>query len=255
MESTAPESSWTTTTTCWGSLAPLRAADGRTVRETLHQPLRYCHTSSGWVEISHLYPVMAKELRLRDKVAITTARRTSPLLAGQNIGPNTNRYGSLRNFSVPGLMKMSTSLLRTRIVYVLEGPTDEYLLAPWVAHLEDRDVTIRTNTEVTRIRDESEGAAILSGGGWQSFDAVVVTAFVSDATRLLAASGIGHTVKMVEHSHCKCFTVTLDPARASSSEATMRSTPTGVSPSSCSPPIHGASYSARGSARAPTPAT
>jgi hypothetical protein len=43
------------------------------------------------------------------------------------------------------------------------------------------------------------------------FDAVLVTAFVPDLADLLAASGIDHRVKVLNYTHCKCLTLTLNP--------------------------------------------
>jgi hypothetical protein len=51
-----------------------------------------------------------------------------------------------------------------------------------------------------------------TGGGDERFDAVVVTAFVSDAADLLTASGLAHTLADGQHVHCKAFTIMLNPA-------------------------------------------
>lgn len=195
----------------FGILKEIRRSDGRTVFDTLRPIKRYCYTeTSGWVEISHLYSVMAKELSLAEKLRIARSRLTSPLLAEQGARRSANRYGSLRNFSPSLLIKIAANFFRSKIAYALEGPTDEYLVHPWVQHLEEKGVIFKRNAGVGMIRTEAGGVSIYTGGAWERFDAVIVTAFVTDASKLLAASQIEHFIKSRDHIHCKCLTLVLD---------------------------------------------
>lgn len=186
--------------------------DGRSVFDTLIASRRYCYSKkSGWIQTSHLYPMLAKELSLVDKINITMARRRLPLLAAQEHGPNSNRYGSMRNFTARSMVRMLANFLESKVAYVLEGPTDECLIAPWISFLEGRGVQFRKDTRIGQIRSAPGGVSVYSGDTWEDFDALVVTACAPDAIQLLDASGIEHSVKAVDHSHCKCFTITLDP--------------------------------------------
>lgn len=201
-------------------LRDIESPDGRSVYDTLRPVTRYHYSAAaGWVEMSHLYSMLATEVSPpeRCKVALASmrvafaARRTSPLLAEQLAGANTNTYGSWRNYSPASMIKLAASLLRSKAGYVLEGPTDECLIRPWVRLLETRGVTFQKGAPVRAIRPDCEGVTIYTEGGAARFNAVVVTAFVSDMTALLEASGLEHSVKRLKHTHCKCFTLTLDP--------------------------------------------
>ena len=192
-------------------LGIIRTPDGRSVFDSLRQVKRYCHTmTSGWVELSHLYPLLARELSLAERLGMAKARRMSPLLAEQNIGSNTNRYGARSNYSLLSLIRMASNLSRSKVAYALEGPTNECLIAPWVSHLEERGVELKREASVNAIRPEAHGVSIYSEARWKIFDAVIVAAFVSDVVSLLTASCIEHSMAMFNHAHCKCLTLQLD---------------------------------------------
>ena len=72
-------------------------------------------------------------------------------------------------------------------------------------------MALETHATVSLLRPETNGISVRVHDIWQTFDAVVVTAFAPDMTSLLDASGIEHSVVALDHSHCKCFTVELDP--------------------------------------------
>ncbi|GIJ57127.1 FAD-dependent oxidoreductase [Virgisporangium aurantiacum] len=187
--------------------------DGRTLFDALHRPRRYFRTARhGWREISHMYALLSKELPLSEKLRIVRRVRRSPLVAEQGTRANTNRYGSMRNYSFRSLTRLSASVFRSRRAYVLDGPTDTCLTGPWVDHLADRGVTLHRDAPVEAIHPAADGVRVRVGGRWEHFDAVVVAAFVSDTADLLTASGIGHRLRRLEHIHCKSFTLTLDPA-------------------------------------------
>lgn len=188
------------------------AVDGRSLYDGLRPVERYCHSRAlGWIKTSHLYPLLARELPRRDKLRVLLSRRGSPLLAAQEFGPNNNRYGSRKNYSYRSIIRVATNLLRSKVAYTLEGPTDESFLAPWVHLLEARGVAFNVNVGVKMLRSEHSGVFVRSDRGAEKFDAVIVTAFVPDMIDLLAASGIAHSAKRLEHTHCKCLTITLDP--------------------------------------------
>jgi glycine/D-amino acid oxidase-like deaminating enzyme len=186
--------------------------DGLAVYETLQPVHRYTHVEGrGWAEISHLYVVLAKELSLAERLRVLKARHASPLVAAQVPGANDNRYGSVRNFSPLSLARVITNLHRSTIAFALGGPTDECLTSPWVRYLEKVGVTFRRSHPVNSITPSPHGVSVHSPAGALTFDAVVVATFVSDAADLLAASGIDHRLKALDHVHCQCLTLRLDP--------------------------------------------
>jgi glycine/D-amino acid oxidase-like deaminating enzyme len=193
-------------------LRQIPGRDGRSLHDELRPVERYCHTRRrGWVRTSHLYPLLARELSLREKLAIGLHRRRSPLLAAQELGLNTNRFGSRKNFSYRSMARIAANAFRSKTASTFEGATDAALLAPWVRLLEARGVAFNVNTGVRMLRPEGSGVFVHSDRGAERFDAVVVTAFAPDLIDLLATSGIAHTAERLQHTHCKCLTVTLDP--------------------------------------------
>jgi len=186
--------------------------DGVSIYDTLQAVHRYCHIEGrGWVEISHLYVVLARELSLRERFKVVKARRTSPLVAAQVPGANENRYGSIRNFSPLSLARVMTNLRRSTIAFALGGPTDDFLISPWVRYLEKAGVTFRKSHRVDAITPLPHGVSVRSAAGASAFDAVLVTAFAPDLADLLTASGIDHRVKVLDYTHCKCLTLALNP--------------------------------------------
>ncbi|RQX02550.1 hypothetical protein DLJ59_15075 [Micromonospora inaquosa] len=186
--------------------------DGRSIHDHLRPLRRFSYIQRyGWVEVSHLYRVFAKEIPLGQRLRMIRRPR-SPLVAEQHPGANANRYGSLRNYSRLSLLRMAMSLLRSRTAYAFDGPTRTYLVEPWVRHLTERGVAFRAGCQVMALTPTPGGIAVRAAGGTDLFDAVVVTAFVPDVIPLLAASGLPSEVGHVNHTHCKAFTVELDPA-------------------------------------------
>ncbi|MDX2680349.1 FAD-dependent oxidoreductase [Streptomyces sp. NY05-11A] len=197
-------------------LGMIKGPDGRTVHESLRRVRRFAHTeTTGWVEISHLYRMMAKEIPLREKLRVLWAWRPSPLLAERHFsGRGDNRYGSARNYSAIPLARMAANLFRSKTAFVLPGATDEYLVDPWVTHLRERGVTLTADRRVSRIEPSGGIVQVHTRAGAEEFDAVVVTAFVPDMVALLDASRIDHTVDEDSHTHCVAFTVDLDAREA-----------------------------------------
>jgi predicted NAD/FAD-binding protein len=186
--------------------------DGSSIYDTLEAVHRYCHIEGrGWAEISHLYVALARELSLLDRFKVVKGRHTSPLVAAQVPGTNTNRYGSMRNFSPLSLLRVITNLRRSTIAFALGGPTDECLISPWVRYLEKAGVVFRKSHRVDAVTPLPHGVSVHSPAGSARFDAAVVTAFVPDLADLLTASGIDHRIKVLSQTHCKCLTLTLDP--------------------------------------------
>ncbi|MEU4446094.1 FAD-dependent oxidoreductase [Actinosynnema sp. NPDC050801] len=188
-------------------LRTIRGYSGRSVFDDLEVVRRLSRTAaSGWVEISHLYRFLAKEIPWSERVRLARTWRRTPLVAEQG----GNRYGSLRNYSPGGLARMGANLLRSKTGYVLPGPTDDYLVKPWLGALRARGVVLRTGSRVTALAPGEDGVVVTAGRGTERFDAVVVTAFVPDLVNLLNASRLDHTVVETEHTHCVAYTIDLD---------------------------------------------
>ena len=194
-------------------LDAIPTADGRSVHDTLQAVTRYWHSASaGWVEISHSHPVLAKEVPWRDKLQLMRERSRSPLLAQQDAGVSSNCYGSRKNHSLSSIAHVAANLLRTRTAYALPGSTDGCLIDPWARYLRDRGVAIETGTQVQAIAAAARAVAVTTAAGRQEFDAVIVSAFVSDLIALLSASGLAHTLRAMPHTHRRVFSVTLHGA-------------------------------------------
>jgi hypothetical protein len=193
-------------------LRSVRNEDGTSIYDTLRTVHRYCRIESrGWAEISHLYVMLAKELSLAERAEVLRARRTPPLVAAQVRGTNENTYGSARNFSPLALMAMMSNLRRSTIAFAIGGPTDLSLVSPWVRYLERKGVTFRKPDRVEAIVALPHGISVRSATGASVFDTVLVTAFAPDTADLLTDSGIDHRIKALNHVHCKCLTLDLDP--------------------------------------------
>ena len=198
--------------TLFGILRGIAGPDGRSVHDHLRRLRRFSYAyGPGWVEMTHLYRVFAKEIPLGQRIRMIRRPR-SPLVAEQHPGANANRYGSLKNYSGRELLRMATSLLRSRTALTFDGPTRTHLVEPWVRHLSGRGVTFRPRCPVTELTPRPGRIAVRSAGGDEVFDAAVVTAFIPDVIPLLAASGLPSAAPRHDHTHCKAFTLTLDPA-------------------------------------------
>jgi len=195
-----------------GILRRVTGPDGRSVHDHLRRLRRFSYAHGyGWVEMSHLYRVFAKEIPLGQRIRMIRRPR-SPLVAEQHPGANANRYGSLKNYSGLALLSMATSLLRSRTAYTFDGPTHTHLVEPWARHLTARGVTFRPGCPVTKLTPGPGRITVRSVGRVEVFDAAVITAFIPDVIPLLAASGLPSAARHLNHTHCKAFTVELDPA-------------------------------------------
>ena len=134
--------------------------------------------------------------------------RRRPLVADRTA--NANRYGSIRNYSLLSLLRMTANLFTSKKASVLPGPTDKDLVDPWVAHLLRIGVELHAEREVTALRPVAGRVEVRIGTEALDFDAVVVTAFVPDLAALLTASGMGHRLPDHTNAHCVAFTVDLD---------------------------------------------
>jgi glycine/D-amino acid oxidase-like deaminating enzyme len=193
-------------------LRRLPGVNGASVHDELH-PLKrfYFSESAGWIELSHLYGFFAREIPVRDRLRAARASRRAPLVAAE-AGPNANRFGSRKNFSFPTMVRLGLNLLKSRSAFSLDGPTDRLLIEPWVRHLEESGVCFHLGTPVTSLAADEAGVTVETPAGGRRFDAVLVTAFIPDAIALLDASGIAHSLRQLNHIHCACFTIDLDPA-------------------------------------------
>jgi hypothetical protein len=189
------------------------APDGGSLHESLRRLHRFARTGGGvWVEISHLYRVMARELTLADRLRFTWNWRPSPLLGEHRPRERgANRYGSVFNYSLSSVLRMAGNLFRSKIGYTLPGPTDSCLIDPWAHFLRQRGVRFETGCRVTRLEPRGDDVRVHTRETAADFDAVVVTAFVPDLFALLSASRLNHGIREVDHMHCVAHTITLDP--------------------------------------------
>lgn len=196
----------------FGILRQLPGAESVSIHDELRPLKRFFFSeTAGWIELSHLYGFFAREIPWRDRFRSALARRRAPLVAAQ-YGPNANRFGSRKNFSLRTKVGLGLNLLKSRSAFALDGPTDRFLIEPWVRSLEERGVCFHLGTPVHSLAADEEGVTVSTKAGMRRFDAVLVTAFVPDAIALLDASGVEHSLRQLDHIHCACFTIGLDPA-------------------------------------------
>jgi 1-acyl-sn-glycerol-3-phosphate acyltransferase len=110
-----------------------------------------------------------------------------------------------------GSIKQSLVKCRPGDIYALPGATDRYLVDPWVAHLRARGVTLRARSQVERLATSAAGVDLWVHGVAERFDAVIVTAFATDAYALLDRSGVPRPLDHRTHAHRRCVTLDLDP--------------------------------------------
>lgn len=189
------------------------ADGGGSLYDLLRRLERFARTGDGaWVEISHLYRIMAKELSLAERLRISWNWRPTPLIgehAPRERG--ANRYGSVLNYSPRSVLRMAGNLFRSKAGFALPGPTDVFLIEPWVRHLREHGATLTAGCRVTGLELDGDAVDVRTSEGRQRFDAVVVTAFVPDLVALLNASRIDHGVREVDHMHNVAYTIELDP--------------------------------------------
>lgn len=190
-------------------LREIPLSDGSSIHAGLRKLVRYCHSgTSGWVPISHLYRFHSPEIPLRERLRLALAMSRTPLVADSAL--NTNRYGSLRNYSLSSLVRVGKNLLRSRDGYALDGPTDELLVVPWLDHLVRRGMHFRPATPAEGISSHRDGVLVRLDGGWEEYDAAVVTAYLPDVLDLIPVLPVARATAGLPHSHCACLTVTLD---------------------------------------------
>jgi 1-acyl-sn-glycerol-3-phosphate acyltransferase/glycine/D-amino acid oxidase-like deaminating enzyme len=165
---------------------------------------------STWVEIDHLYASMAGGLSVRDKYAIYRNNRRSLLIAKRG-ETTTNRFGAAANFSTGSLLQLARNLRMSKTAYVLPGCTNTHLVQPWMSYLRSSGVTFQNSYEVERLDSSVDGVRVVSGDRADDFDVVLVTAIAHDAYELIDNSGSARRLDWRQHTHCKCFTVDLDP--------------------------------------------
>jgi glycine/D-amino acid oxidase-like deaminating enzyme len=202
-------------TVLFGILRQIEGRDGRSVHDSLRRVRRFSHVhGAGWVEISHLYRVFASEIGWGERFRMARAWRPSPLVAEQRRMrrlASSNRYGTMRSYSLMPLLRMGSDVFHAKIGYVLPGPTDAYLIDPWVQHLRVRGVDLRVGVRVRAVQPGVAGVSLRTSEDNHDFDAVVITAYVPDLVTLLDASQLYHSVNDLEQIHCAAFTIELDP--------------------------------------------
>ncbi|MCS7483520.1 FAD-dependent oxidoreductase [Umezawaea endophytica] len=186
---------------------------GGTVVDSLRRCRRFAGRSDGtWVEIDHIYAFLAKTpgLTTRDKLRIARSNRQA-LLVARRSARSANVLGSVWNWSAASLFRAVAGSRRERVTFAFPGATDEYLTRPWIDFLRARGVEFENNSRVELVAPEGDGVRVVTAAGQESFDAVVFSGFVHDAYRLLDQSGIPRPLDCRTHTHCKAFTIDLDP--------------------------------------------
>ncbi|UOX85605.1 FAD-dependent oxidoreductase [Amycolatopsis sp. FBCC-B4732] len=196
-----------------GLFQEIPGAEGGTVLDSLQRCHRFANRSDGtWVEIDHIYAFLAKTpgLSMRDKVAIARSNWQAILVARRSV-QSSNIFGSVWNWSAHSLTRAMASSRSESTTYALPGSTDRWLIDPWLAFLRDRGVEFRADSRVERISRTPGGVEVRTTGGEEHYDAVVFTGFVHDAYALLDRSSVARPMDCRRHTHCKAFTIDLDP--------------------------------------------
>ncbi|MDX3191828.1 FAD-dependent oxidoreductase [Streptomyces sp. MN03-5084-2B] len=186
---------------------------GGSVLDSLRRCRRFASRSDGrWIEIDHIYAFLARTpgLSVRDKFAIARSNWQAILVARRSVR-SSNIFGSIWNWSARSLVRAMASSRSEAITYALPGSTDDWLIEPWVGFLRGRGVEFRKNSLVEEIAPGSAGVEIKVAGKRERFDAVIFTGFVHDAYALLDRSGVPRPMDCRRHTHCKAFTIDLDP--------------------------------------------
>ncbi|MGC7095359.1 FAD-dependent oxidoreductase [Amycolatopsis lurida] len=184
-----------------------------TVLDSLRRCRRFASRSDGtWVEIDHIYAFLAKTrgLSWRDKVAIAKSNWQAILVARRST-QSANVFGSIWNWSAGSLVRAMASSRRESISYAFPGSTDRYLTEPWTRFLRSRGVELRNRSRVEQISRAADGVHVVTESGRERFDVVIFTGFVHDAYTLLDQSGVARPMDCRQHTHCKAFTIDLDP--------------------------------------------
>lgn len=221
-------------------LGEVPGAAGGTVRDALEASRRFARVRNGrWLEIDHIYAFLSTTpgLTLRDKWDISKANRESLLVAkkaqkqarvlgrshddsgadaarGSGAEDSLNVFAPVWNWSPGALVRAVRSARSSGTTYALPGATDRHLIDPWVEHLGSRGVELRAGARVETLRCDGDGVELCTATTTERFDVVLVTAFANDAYALLDRSGIARPLDHRGHTHCKCFTVDLDPREA-----------------------------------------
>jgi 1-acyl-sn-glycerol-3-phosphate acyltransferase/glycine/D-amino acid oxidase-like deaminating enzyme len=198
-----------------GLLREIPAAAG-SVLDSLRKCRRFASRSDGkWVEIDHIYAYFARTpgLSAGDKLAIARSNWQALLVARRSI-QSSNVFGSIWNWSAASLYRAVTSSRREATTYALPGATDRCLVDPWVSFLRSRGVELRSGSRVELISPEISGVRIVTAAGQERFDAVIFTGFAHEAYALLDRSGIARPLDCRRHTHCRAFTIDLDPREA-----------------------------------------
>lgn len=221
-------------------LCKVPSVSGGSLLDSLVVAPRFARARDGrWVEINHIYAFLARGdgLSILDKVAISMSNRRSLLVAVDadrqkrreeipgtgrwtirlsrqgriTSATSSNRYASIWNWSPAGLYRALRSAGSSPGASVLVGCTERHLILPWVEYLRRRGVAISANRRVDRLGPEGDFVRVWSAEGSELFDIVIVTAFATDAYELLDRSGFPRILDHRRHTHCKAFTVDLDP--------------------------------------------
>lgn len=212
-----------------------------TVCDSLQASDRFARTRRGqWLQIDHIYAFLSATpgLSLRDKWSISKANRESLLVAkkaqrqahralgrdrrdhdievarGTGTEDSLNLFAPIWNWSPRALMRAVRSARGSGTTYALPGATDRYLIEPWTRFLRSRGVVLRGCSHVETLGLEDDGVQVRTATANERFDVVLVTAFASDAYALLDRSGVPRPLDHRGHTHCKCFTIDLDPREA-----------------------------------------
>ena len=167
----------------------------------------------GWRSLDTIYTLRGSGFSMRDRLCLSRARRRQPLLARESrVGPIT-ALRMAAQMSPISWARVAAASLRVRGAHAFPGPTDAYLLDPWVEHLRSRGVELGVNVKIDRLRSRNGSPELHHSGTWHSYDAAVIAASLPDAKELLCASHVSHRLKVSDIALLNCASATfyIDP--------------------------------------------
>jgi hypothetical protein len=162
----------------------------------------------GWLSLGNVYALRGAGLSARDRIELMRTRRRYPLLAREMRTDPLTGLRMVAQMSPASWLRIAAASLLVRGAQAFPGPTDAYLIDPWVDHLRSRGVTLRAETRVERVRTSKDGSELCHSGEWHHYDAVAVAAFVPDTIKLLRASGIPYCLRVSNLGMVSCASAT-----------------------------------------------
>lgn len=185
---------------------------GKRLFDNLDKIDRYVYLKErGWVEITHMYALLSSELTIREKLSELKGAFSPPLLGNHHQRSNENVFPKLRDFSLKSLIRAFSNALRSKKVYSLSGPTDAFLINPWIEFLEEHGVKFILGSKVERLSISAESHVYSDGDDEYDANIIVFTSYLSDTMEILARSNLNVSCALTTQMHCCCYTIQLDP--------------------------------------------